>query len=479
MRSKIYSAGTTLAIALLAITIKSIAQQPAITTKAVAKPAVTSKSTVTSLTITKTTVNTNPVISIKPGVNIDTKVEPNVNVEQLKIEPKVNIAPLPTTIYLSPVKGIPVSEKTLARVQERAETRKPLRIEIREKRGVGVINIQKRAADPDSPSNPEVADMPPVAYGFREPQGQTRDTQQQQSTTTVEQIKDYSKTYDVDANDKLVIDNSFGDVTVHTWNRNEFKVDVHIKVTANEGDVTISDTKINSVISFKTKITQNGRSIFGARRTSSNIVVNYTVYMPVKNPLEITNRFGAITLPDMAGRVVINSEHGQLIAKALSSAGNIINVSYGSANIESLRESDLNTEYGSLVLVSADKLNANISYSSAKIGRIVISGNINTKYGGGLLIGDVSKTLKNLTINSDYTNVKLGINDNENANFDVTIHNGNFNYNKSSNIYIAQKDSGQNKNKWSPTQNFKGHVGKGNADKMIFINSSYSTVKFD
>ncbi|HEX2683128.1 MAG TPA: hypothetical protein VHL77_04315, partial [Ferruginibacter sp.] len=38
-----------------------------------------------------------------------------------------------------------------------------------------------------------------------------------------------NKSYNVSSSDKLNIDNSFGRVEVHTWDKNEIKVDVNIE----------------------------------------------------------------------------------------------------------------------------------------------------------------------------------------------------------------------------------------------------------
>jgi hypothetical protein len=45
--------------------------------------------------------------------------------------------------------------------------------------------------------------------------------------------KAVNKSYNVSSSDKLKIQNSFGSVEVHTWNKNEIKVDVIIEVSAN------------------------------------------------------------------------------------------------------------------------------------------------------------------------------------------------------------------------------------------------------
>ena len=45
-----------------------------------------------------------------------------------------------------------------------------------------------------------------------------------------EKVKTYSKVYPAASNDELKIENSFGEVSVNTWDRKEFKIEVQIKV---------------------------------------------------------------------------------------------------------------------------------------------------------------------------------------------------------------------------------------------------------
>src|SRR4051812_34802968 len=45
--------------------------------------------------------------------------------------------------------------------------------------------------------------------------------------------KSVNKSYTVSATDKLNVRNSFGEVTVHTWAKNEIKVDVNVEVSSN------------------------------------------------------------------------------------------------------------------------------------------------------------------------------------------------------------------------------------------------------
>jgi hypothetical protein len=175
--------------------------------------------------------------------------------------------------------------------------------------------------------------------------------------------------------------------------------------------------------------------------------------------------------------VIINCAYGDLQAKSLSNPGNQIKVSYGDARIGSLKATDLDISYGSLVLGSVDKLNADVKYSSAKIGKISTSGIINVKYGTGVQINNLDENMKNLSVNSKYSNIKLGLNDDEDADFDVTVHYGSFNYGNHP-VNISKTENSESKH-FNPTKTFKGRVGKGNIARVININSSYSSIKFE
>ncbi|AYL97696.1 hypothetical protein [Mucilaginibacter celer] len=318
--------------------------------------------------------------------------------------------------------------------------------------------------------------------------------EQLQNGDIVEKTKSYSKSYSIDGNDLINIDNKYGKVTVNTWAKNEVKVDVQIVVGANDEDkvqkmldnVSIKDGKDGSGVWFKTSINQGDNdndggiwgSLFGKKNGFRKMEINYTVYMPAKNPLTINNKYGSTELPDLGGKLIINNSYGSLRARALTNPASQIKVRYGSATIETLTGSDLDVAYGSLNLGDCDKINADVSYGSAKIGKITTSGNINVKFSGALNIAEVDKNVKNLSVNSSYSSVKLGISDAQNADFDITVRYGSFNYN-GHDVNITSKTPADGERGFNPTKTYKGHLGKGNSDKTITISTSYGSVSFD
>jgi hypothetical protein len=227
-----------------------------------------------------------------------------------------------------------------------------------------------------------------------------------------EKIKTYSKSYSVGGNDKLSISNKYGRVNVNTWNKNEVKVDVQIKADATDNEtaqklidaITISDSKDGNEVAFKTNFINrsNGSmwNLFNNMNDRHKVEVNYTVYMPSTMSLQMSNRYGAVVLPNLSGKVILDNAYGSLIAKSLSNPSNELNLRYYEVNIEELSGGELNLSYGSVKLGNVGKLDANVNYAPVDIGKLMTSGSFNVRYGGGIKINEISKALKRQDIDS-------------------------------------------------------------------------------
>lgn len=306
---------------------------------------------------------------------------------------------------------------------------------------------------------------------------------------TAEKTRIISKTYAVDRNDKLAVNNQFGRVVIHTWAKNEIKVDVEVKAfEASDSDaaklletVNIIDSRLNNVISFKTTFEKTAMNVWSrvknGKEERRGVQVNYEIYMPAKNALDITNRYGSTVIPDFAGPVNISSSYGSFTAGRLDNPANQVKVSYGSASMSDYVNGNLAVSYGSLKLANAEKVNATIKYSGAKIARLSAGGNFELAYAGGFKIDEVDKNVKNLYINSSYSGVTLGIDEEADFNFDVTVSYAGFNYNDQKMNLVNQLTDQDKAKSWNPTKNYKGSMGKG-SDSKITIKSSYGGVKF-
>jgi len=311
----------------------------------------------------------------------------------------------------------------------------------------------------------------------------------EENAAVSERTKNYTKTYSIDGNDKIAIDNRYGKVVINTWNRNEVKVDVEIKSYADDDQtaqrmidaITISDSKDGNGVAFRTNFGRgDDKSIwdlFSMRNDHHKSEVNYTVYMPSGNPLDLRNRYGAVTLPSLSGKVSIDNSYGSITAQKLTNPGNEFNFRYYEVDIDELGGAAMNLSYGSLKLGTVGKLEANVRYAPIDIGRLNSSGSFNIRYGGGIKINGISKGLKNLDINSSYSSVNINLKGDEQFTFDVTIKNSSFKYDEDK-VKLTSKSPNDERG-YHPTKNYKGYMGNSNANAQISINSTYESVKFE
>jgi hypothetical protein len=305
-----------------------------------------------------------------------------------------------------------------------------------------------------------------------------------------EKIKTYSKSYSVDGNDKLSIINKYGRVNVNTWNKNEVKVDVQIKADATDNEtaqklidaITISDSKDGNEVAFKTNFasSSNGSmwNLFNNMNDHHKVEVNYTVYMPSTMALQMSNRYGAVVLPNLSGKVILDNAYGSLTARSLSNAYNELNLRYYEVNVEELTGAELNLSYGSLKLGTVGKLDANVNYAPVDIARLNTSGSLNVRYGGGIKINEISKALKSLDIESKYSSVNINLRGDESFNFDVTVKYNSFNFDENK-VKITSKSPSDEERGYRSTKNYKGYVGNSNSSNHITINSTYQSVKLE
>ena len=301
------------------------------------------------------------------------------------------------------------------------------------------------------------------------------------SGQVTEKIKNFSKTYSVDADDLLQIDNKFGKVTVNTWSRKEFKVDVQMKFGSEDADAvndmingsSVRESKVGSTVSFKTVLYQNE----GNSGRNQHIEINYTVYMPAGNPVDITNKFGGVTLPDLSGKALLRVSYGSLTAQQLLNKDNDVKVRFGDANIVTFNGGKLDVGYGKLKAGTVNNVNANISFGSFNVDKLKNSVDVNIKYGDGFNIGAIDRSVRNLNINASFTKVNLDFSQSESFNFDITTKFGSFNYDDDR-VKITSKSPDDEERGWSSTKSYKGYIGKTNTDGKIVINANYTGVRF-
>jgi hypothetical protein len=278
----------------------------------------------------------------------------------------------------------------------------------------------------------------------------------------VEKRKTYSKSYDISGNDRISLNNQFGEVRVSTWTKNEVKVDVTIITNAATDEraqqlldlVSIEDGKNSNGVFFKTN-RKNDVKKTGDKKDykNENSKTNYQVYLPAGNPLSVTNQFGATILPDLNGLLEVESKFGSLTAGKLNNVKQL-SVEFGSARIESMKGNQLSVKFSRAII---DNIEGNITASF--------------QHCSGVKLG-VENALKGLTINNNFTNLYLDVNRNLSADVAISTNFGNFKNSTAFNIQEAASGNGKKRGKF--TTSYSGKAGGGGAS--IRISSEFGNV---
>ncbi|HEY4937010.1 MAG TPA: hypothetical protein VII44_10535 [Puia sp.] len=279
----------------------------------------------------------------------------------------------------------------------------------------------------------------------------------------IEKKRTISKSYNVSPDDRLSIENSFGNVIITTWDKNEIQVEVEIGVRASSDEkaqqmmnlINVRDKQDGHEISFKTDIGHmSGKDNWNKNEDTRKFYVDYKVIMPSKNPLRIENSFGKTNIPDFDGSASLTSKFGELTTGKLPNA-TLIHVEFGKANIGRLNNADI-----------IFKFNDNSQVAG-------ISGNskVDVQFCSHVDI-TVDNALSALSLFQSYSSINLKVSNDLSAQFDVYTNFGSF-HNKTEFNIAEDRDDESSGPKFDKT--YTGKAGSGAA--KIKIKSSFGSVR--
>jgi len=280
----------------------------------------------------------------------------------------------------------------------------------------------------------------------------------------IEKKRTISKTYNVGPDDKLSIENSFGNVTVTTWDKNTIQVDIEIGVHASTDEkaqrmmdqITVTDHQDNKEISFKTDIGKmSGKDKnYNNNGDDRRFYVDYKVSMPAKNPLYIENNFGKTSIPDFAGAAKIISKFGELTTGKITNA-KLIQVEFGKAEIGWLTNADIVFKFNSKSSVAGISGNSKVDVQFCSHVNLSIDNSVNE-----------------LSLYQSYSTIYLSVPDNLSAQFNVYTNFGSF---KNKTVFNIEEENQDENSGPKFDRNYSGKAGSGGA--KIKIKSSFGSVR--
>lgn len=325
--------------------------------------------------------------------------------------------------------------------------------------------------------------------------------------------KKISKSYDVNSDATLKINNSYGNIDIVTWSENRIEFDITIKVTGNNSEKV--DDRLNEIdVKFSTsKEWVAAETMFGKKKKSwwnwgnnnkLKIEVNYRVKMPITNSVILNNDYGAINLDKIEGVAKINCDYGKITTKELMGDNNVINFDYSSncyfeyiqsgkisadysgftvaktKNLEinadytkSIVEASenilYNCDYGSLKVDNVNNIEGNADYLTLRLGNVFKNADIKADY-GSIKIDRMASKAGNININGDFTGITIGHDSAYNFTFNIMLEYASLRSSEGFNFI--------NKEIKSSSKKYSGYYGSENSGNTVTIDSEYGSVTF-
>jgi hypothetical protein len=328
--------------------------------------------------------------------------------------------------------------------------------------------------------------------------------------------KTIKKTFNVNSDATLKINNSYGNLDIVTWEKNTIAFEIKITTTGNDEDkvqqkldeIDVDFSNASDFVSAVTKFSKNkDKSWWSSWTSGSNNVtmkINYIVKIPMTNHVNLNNDYGNINLAKLEGRAEISCNYGKITTKELMADNNILNFDYsnncyfeyiksGKINadysgftvsktnnldiiadytksvVEIAENITYNCDYGGVTINKANDVQGNGDYLTLRLGDIYKNVAINADY-GSIKIDRLNKSVKNVNIESDYVGIKIGYDPAFVFDFNIALEYGALN---DEDGFEYTKKRIESSDKY-----YTGYYKTQNSGNRIRINSEYGSVSF-
>lgn len=272
--------------------------------------------------------------------------------------------------------------------------------------------------------------------------------------------KKFSKTYPVSAGTELSLENQFGNVVIHSWDKNQVKADVTILIKhGNESrarelldNIDVAEDAVGGDIALRTVI---GKAKV---KGNSSMQINYEIYMPSSLNLRLVNKFGNSTLPDLEGDTDIRQSFGSLTAGALKGRENEVFIEFSQGNSK---------------IAAARNLEGEFRFSKISLGNLSGTAGIDAEHCASFEL-EAAGGLQRLELEARYSDVDLTIGRDFSGRFEVSTNFGEFKYGERVRPEPVPEEAGK-----GPKFKFQytGSIGDGGTP-MIRVSSDFSTIDF-
>lgn len=328
--------------------------------------------------------------------------------------------------------------------------------------------------------------------------------------------KKFSQTYNLSEYSKLNITNSYGNIDIQDWDKQEAQINVEViihdlgasKAEEAAKNVKIEFTNEAGVITVNTNYTDEFFDIIGRNNMGDNkkFEVNYMIKIPPTLVINLSNKYGDVFISNLTSASVIDIKYGnfkanQLNATAKESMAELI-LAYSKGNIETCKWLKLNIKYSKLniddskaliAFTKYSKLNiqngsslvcdskydtyelgaftnfvANAQYSTFKFDEITKKISLDTKY-SDIRVDNIPATFESISVENSYGSINMGLVSDASYKLNGFARYAKIEYPEDSRVNSFEENN---------EHRLEGIVGKnGNSLPTIQINTKYGGVK--
>ncbi len=326
--------------------------------------------------------------------------------------------------------------------------------------------------------------------------------------------KTVKKEFNVNADALLAVDNSYGNLNITSWDQNRILIEVHIKTSGNNADkvqekldgIRIAFENSSSRVSARTIFNDNdsGWGWNWGRNNNVDMQVNYTIKLPVKSKVDLSNDYGSIILDRVDGHAKISCDYGRLDIGELNGRENqlnfdytskstigyinsgkisadysgftiekagdlVISADYTNSTVEQMGNLQYSSDYGKIEIGEAKNVQGHGDYINVQLGTIHGSVDIAADY-GTLKIDRMASDAGNMQLKTDYTGIKIGYDPDYHFNFEISVSYSGVSGKDDFEMSISEEKNTSNY--------YKGHYGSPNSGNSVAITSDYGGVSF-
>jgi hypothetical protein len=191
------------------------------------------------------------------------------------------------------------------------------------------------------------------------------------------------KEFNVNPDAQLTINNKFGTIHCSNWEKNVVGIEVRVVVDATSDNAAAKMLeKINVNFSNTSSLVEAVTMIDNMNNSGkSSFKVDFNVNLPAGMSLDLTNKFGDISINEALGKAKINLSYGSLDINKLDNSDNYVELKFcNSAKIRSIKGAVINLKYSTLEIDYAGSLRLDSKFSNLDANKIIA---LNVSFEGG------------------------------------------------------------------------------------------------